>query len=34
MYQTGPKYWVIVFVCSVLGNPVYEDIVYEDIGID
>ena len=32
MYQTGPK--VIVFVCSVLGNPVYEDIVYEDIGID
>ena len=28
--KTEGKCWVIVFVCSVLGNSVYEDIVYEN----
>ena len=28
--KTEGKSWVIVFVCSVSGNSVYEDIVYEN----
>ena len=28
--KTEGKCWVIVFVCSVSGNSVYEDIVYEN----
>ena len=28
--KTEGKCWVIVFVCSVLGNSVYGDIVYEN----